>query len=217
MPASDKTPYDATPFLPPRLTLTSLREAARECEGCPLFKDATQTVFGRGPTSARLVLVGEQPGNDEDLEGQPFIGPAGRILDTALSQAGIDRGDAYVTNAVKHFKFTIRGKRRIHKKPGAREIRACRPWLDAELELIKPEVLVCLGATAAQALLGPDFRVSTQHGQLVPSTLSEHTLATVHPSSILRQPTDADRERAMDDFIEDLKVAAGLLHHAGRR
>ena len=217
MPTPEKTPYDATPFLPPRLSLTALREAARGCRGCPLYQDATQTVFGRGPASARLVLVGEQPGNDEDLAGEPFVGPAGRILDTALETAGIARDEAYVTNAVKHFKFELRGKRRIHKKPETREIRACRPWIESELTVIKPDVLVCLGATAAQALYGADFRVSTMRGQLVDTPLAERALATVHPSSILRQASDDDREREMERFIEDLRVAAELLHHAGRR
>src|SRR5438309_7103766 len=196
----------AVPFLPARLTLASLREAARECQGCPLFQNATQTVFGQGRRDARIFLVGEQPGNDEDRQGKPFVGPAGRILDEALAVASIDRADAYVTNVVKHFKWEAKGKRRMHKKPSAREIAACLPWLEKEIELIKPEILVCLGATAAQTLLGRDFKVSVQRGQIIPSRFAKHALATVHPSSILRQPTSEDRHREMDRFVEDLKV-----------
>lgn len=207
-----KTPeFSALPFLPARPTLTSLRKAAQDCKGCPLYKKATQTVFGEGPLGASVMFVGEQPGNDEDLQGKPFVGPAGRVLDDALEQAGIDRDKVYVTNVVKHFKWEERGKRRLHKKPSAREIAACLPWLEAEIELIEPEVLVCLGATAAQALFGRQFRVSTQRGELVPSNLAKYALATVHPSSILRQPTSEDRRREMRLFVEDLKVVADLL------
>jgi DNA polymerase len=201
----------ALQFLPQRITMTALREAARGCEGCPLYLRATQTVFGKGKVSARIVLVGEQPGHEEDLAGLPFVGPAGRLLDEGLAAAGIPRAEAYVTNVVKHFKWEPKGKRRLHKKPSAREIAACIPWLERELELIRPRVLVCLGATAAQSLLGRDFRVSVQRGKPVASPLAEHALATVHPSSILRQATPADRAREMERFTADLGVAARLL------
>jgi len=196
--------------------MTSLRTAARECHGCPLYRHATQTVFGKGKLSARVMLVGEQPGNDEDLEGAPFVGPAGRILDKALDAAGIARADAYVTNVVKHFKWTPAGKRRLHKKPSAREIEACRPWLDQEIALVKPEVLVCLGATAAQALLGRDFRVSVQRGQEVATSLAPHALATIHPSAVLRQQSPQDRERELARLTADLEVAASLLKNGKR-
>jgi DNA polymerase len=192
--------------------MTSLREAARDCRGCPLFRNATQTVFGKGRVSARIVLVGEQPGNEEDLRGEPFVGPAGRILDDALAVAGIARADAYVTNVVKHFKWTPAGKRRLHKKPSAREVTACRPWLEQELELIRPDVLVCLGATAAQALLGREFRVTVQRGKLVDTALAPKALATIHPSAVLRQQTPQDRAREMSRFAADLEVAARLLN-----
>jgi DNA polymerase len=192
--------------------MTSLREAARDCRGCPLFRNATQTVFGKGRVSARIVLVGEQPGNEEDLRGEPFVGPAGRILDDALEVAGIARADAYVTNVVKHFKWTPAGKRRLHKKPSAREVTACRPWLEQELELIRPDVLVCLGATAAQALLGREFRVTVQRGKLVDTALAPKALATIHPSAVLRQQTPQDRAREMSRFAADLEVAARLLN-----
>jgi DNA polymerase len=192
--------------------MTSLREAARDCRGCPLFRNATQTVFGKGRVSARIVLVGEQPGNEEDLRGEPFVGPAGRILDDALEAAGIARADAYVTNVVKHFKWTPAGKRRLHKKPSAREVTACRPWLEQELELIRPDVLVCLGATAAQALLGREFRVTVQRGKLVDTALAPKALATIHPSAVLRQQTPEDRAREMSRFAADLEVAARLLN-----
>jgi uracil-DNA glycosylase len=158
-----------------------------------------------------VFFVGEQPGNDEDLQGKPFVGPAGRLLDEGLERAGIARADAYVTNVVKHFKWEPRGKRRLHKKPSSREIAACLPWLEKEIELVKPSVLVCLGATAAQALLGRDFKVTKQRGQVVPSPLAPHALATLHPSSILRQPTREDRHREMDRFVADLEIVAGLL------
>jgi uracil-DNA glycosylase family protein len=201
----------AAEFLPSRISLKSLREASKGCRGCPLFMRATQTVFGLGPARARVILVGEQPGNAEDLEGKPFVGPAGRILDDGLERAGIARDDAYVTNVVKHFKWEPKGKSRIHKKPSAREISACMPWLEEEVAVVKPEVLVCLGATAAQALLGRDFRVSTQSGKVMATTLASHAVATMHPSSILRQRTDDERHAAMDKFVADLTVVAGLL------
>jgi DNA polymerase len=202
----------AVEFLPDRITLPSLRDAARLCRGCPLYKNATQTVFGNGRSTARMVLVGEQPGNEEDLKGEPFVGPAGRLLDEALTSAGIERKEAYVTNVVKHFKWTPVGTRRLHKKPGAREIGACLPWLDKEIEVIKPDVVVCLGATAAQAILGRDFRVTAQRGLVLPSRFAQQTVATVHPSSILRQSTQEDRERELEWFIADLRVAADLMN-----
>src|SRR5437016_5489071 len=188
---------DASPLIPHRPTIGKLQEAARTCRACPLWKTGTQTVFGEGSRSAKIVFVGEQPGNDEDLAGKPFVGPAGKLLDQALDEAGIDRDEVYVTNVVKHFKWEPKGKRRIHKKPNAREIAACRPWLDAELDVLKPKVLVCLGATAAQALLGKEFRVSKQRGALIPSPLAENVMATVHPSSILRAPDDDARHEEM--------------------
>jgi DNA polymerase len=169
-------------------------------------------VFGTGRKSARLILVGEQPGNDEDLSGEPFVGPAGKLLDRALVNAGIERGDAYVTNVVKHFKWAPAGRRRLHRKPNAREIGACLPWLDKEIELIKPHVLVCLGATAAQAILGPSFRVTRQRGVVLASRFAEQTVATIHPSSILRQSTAEDREREFAQFTDDLRLVAKLLH-----
>ncbi|MGH7713368.1 MAG: UdgX family uracil-DNA binding protein [Gemmatimonadaceae bacterium] len=201
----------AAEFLPERLTLTSLKSAARECKGCGLYLHATQTVFGEGKRTARVVLVGEQPGNEEDLSGAPFVGPAGRLLNRALEEAGVNRDEAYVTNVVKHFKWDRKGKTRMHKKPNAEEIRACLPWLSAELAVIQPKVLVCLGATAAQALLGRQFRVTTQRGQALSSDLAEYTVATVHPSSVLRQQTPEDREAALQAMIDDLRVVAALL------
>jgi uracil-DNA glycosylase len=192
-------------------TLDELREAAKSCRRCDLWKTGTQTVFGEGSPDAELVLVGEQPGDQEDLAGRPFVGPAGRLLDKALEEAGIDRNRTYVTNVVKHFKWQPRGKRRIHQKPNAAEIGACRPWLDAELSLLKPKVLVCLGATAAQALLGRQFRVSKQRGVPVESDVAPVVMATVHPSSILRSD---DREAEMALFVEDLRRAADALRAA---
>jgi uracil-DNA glycosylase len=201
----------AAPLVPGTTSLPKLREAAAGCKACDLWKTGTQTVFGEGAREAEIVFVGEQPGNDEDLAGRPFVGPAGRVLDEGLEQAGIDRTLAYVTNVVKHFKWEPRGKRRIHAKPNWAEIAACRPWLDAELEVVKPKVLVCLGATAAQALLGRQFRVTKQRGVPVESDLAPHVIATVHPSSILRQETEEDRKAAMAEFVADLKVVAKLL------
>jgi uracil-DNA glycosylase family protein len=209
-----RTELSAVQFLPTRVSLRSLTEAARNCHGCPLYQRATQTVFGLGSPRARVIFVGEQPGNEEDLRGEPFVGPAGRVLDNALEQAGIARTDVYVTNAVKHFKWEAKGKRRLHKKPSAREIAACLPWLEKEIELIKPEVLVCLGATPAQALLGRDVRVTRVRGQVLASPRVPHTVATVHPSSILRQRTSEDRHREMERFTADLRVVAGLLRAA---
>ena len=198
-------------FGPETRSLATLREAAADCKACDLWKTGTQTVFGEGSGNAEIVFVGEQPGDKEDLAGRPFVGPAGQVFDEALELAGIDRSLAYVTNAVKHFKWTPRGKRRIHQKPNAAELAACRPWLDAELEAVQPKVLVALGATAAQALLGRQFRVTKQRGVPVESDLAPHVIATVHPSSILRQETDEDRAAAMEALVADLKVVAKLL------
>jgi uracil-DNA glycosylase family protein len=203
----------AAAFLPARLTLPNLQRAAAGCKGCDLWKNATQTVFGEGPSKARVMFVGEQPGDYEDRQGHPFVGPAGRLLDEVLVEVGIDRSEVYVTNVVKHFKWEAaqRGKRRIHKKPRQSEIEACRPWLDSELSVVQPEVLVCLGASAAQGLLGKDFRVTRDRGKLVPSALAPHVMATAHPSSILRAPDHDQRERQRAEFVSDLKKVAELL------
>ena len=197
-------------------SLLQLRRRARDCKACDLWKNATQTVFGEGSPHATVMLVGEQPGDQEDLAGRPFVGPAGKLLDEALVEAGIKRDEVYVTNVVKHFKWTPaeRGKRRIHKKPSSSEIKACRPWLDAELDSVQPEILVCLGATAAQALLGKDFSVTRQRGQEVASSLAPHVVATVHPSSILRERDADSRHTQMKDFVRDLSVVASLIHSA---
>jgi uracil-DNA glycosylase family protein len=191
-------------------TLSQVSRAASVCRACDLWKAATQTVFGEGSEKAVIMMVGEQPGDQEDRQGRPFVGPAGRILDQALAEAEIERSKVYVTNVVKHFKWTPaeRGKRRIHKKPRYSEIQACRPWLDAELERVKPEVLVCLGASAAQALLGKEFRVSRQRGQLIESSLAPHVIATVHPSSILRAQDDEARHAQLEAFVQDLRQVA---------
>jgi uracil-DNA glycosylase family protein len=203
----------AADFIPPRPTLAKLREAARFCRGCKLWTVGTQTVFGEGPQRARVMIVGEQPGDEEDKQGQPFVGPAGRLLDAALEEAGIDRGSVYVTNAVKHFKWERGAKstRRIHKKPNDGEIRACRPWLDQEMKLVKPEVVVCLGATAAQALLGKTFRVTKSRGQRVSAPFADAVFATVHPSSVLRAPDSRARAEARAAFVSDLKKVARFL------
>jgi DNA polymerase len=201
----------AARFIPSRPTLKTLRVAAAGCTACPLFKLGTQTVFGEGPAPAPLMLVGEQPGDYEDRAGRPFVGPAGQLLDRALAEAGVDRDKAYVTNAVKHFKWTPRGKRRLHSKPSGPEIAACHPWLQAELELVAPEVLVCLGATAAQALLGRDFRVTKQRGTFIRSDLAPHVMATVHPSSLLRLPPQLDPEVEFHRFVSDLRKVAAVL------
>jgi uracil-DNA glycosylase family protein len=194
-------------------SLPSLSQAANTCKACDLWKTATQTVFGEGSSNAPIMLVGEQPGDLEDRAGRPFVGPAGKLLDQALSEAGIDRSNVYVTNVVKHFKWSPaeRGKRRIHKKPRDSEIQACRPWLDAELAVVRPKILVCLGATAAQALLGKDFRVSRQRGQIIESPLAPHVVATVHPSSILRAQDDESRHSQMQAFVQDLKKIAQFV------
>ena len=205
---------DAAMLIPDRPTLQGVREAARDCQACELWKRGTQTVFGEGARKAELMFVGEQPGNEEDLSGRPFVGPAGQLLDRALQDAGIDRTLVYVTNVVKHFKWEPRGKRRIHKKPNAGEIAACRPWLDTEIELVKPRVIVCLGATAAQAVIDRRFRVTAQRGEFVVSTLAPFVMATVHPSSILRAPDEEARHREMAHFVEDLRAAARVLSSA---
>jgi DNA polymerase len=197
--------------IPDNLTLASLRTAAAGCKACHLWKLGTQTVFGEGSANARVMMVGEQPGDKEDLQGRPFVGPAGAVLDKALAAAGIDRKDVYLTNIVKHFKWEPRGKRRIHKKPNALEISACRPWLDAEIKVIKPQVLVLLGATAAQGLLGNQFRVTKQRGQWLKSEIVPLVMATVHPSSILRAPDDESRHEEMRKFVADLKKVAAQL------
>jgi uracil-DNA glycosylase family protein len=197
--------------LPERRTLRTLKSAARSCRACDLWRNATQTVFGEGRAAAEVMLVGEQPGNDEDLEGHPFVGPAGRILSDALEQAGIDRTRTYVTNVVKHFKWEPRGKRRIHKKPNAGEIGACRPWLDSEIAVVHPRIIVLLGATAAKALLGNSFKVSMDRGRFVESSLAPLVTATVHPSSILREPDSTARREAMRAFVKDLRKVAARL------
>ena len=209
-------PFDATPFLPDRRTLEALRDAADGCRGCDLWKPATQTVFGEGPEDATFVLVGEVPGDKEDREGRPFVGPAGRELDQALEAAGIDRAEAYVTNAVKHFRFEERGKRRIHQKPDAKQIKACRPWLLAELDLLRPEALVLLGATAEKSLLGSGFKLMAEHGRPLDSDLAPVVIATIHPSSILRGRDGETRQAQRDILIEDLRVAAQTVARARR-
>ena len=201
---------DVRELIPESPDLEELREISRGCTGCDLYQVGTQTVFGEGERSADVMLVGEQPGDQEDRQGRPFVGPAGRLLDDALEAAGIDRRRAYVTNIVKHFKWTPRGKRRIHKKPNLSEIRACTPWLEAELDVVGPRALVCLGATAAQGLLGGDFKVSQRRGELVESTLAEIVMATVHPSSILRGPEE-ERKQAFELLVADLKGVASAL------
>jgi uracil-DNA glycosylase len=202
---------DASDFLPDRLSLKALREAAAGCRGCELYEDATQTVFGEGRKAARVMLVGETPGDREDQAGLPFVGPAGRELDKALERAGIARADAYVTNAVKHFRFEERGKRRIHQRPDARHVRACRPWLDAELRLIRPEAVIVMGATAARSLLGPSFRVTQERGRLLDSELARVVVATIHPSAILRERDDEARHLQREAFTSDVLVAADAL------
>ena len=193
--------------VPETRSLTTLKTAAKSCTACHLYRHATQTVFGEGPKGATLILLGEQPGDQEDLAGKPFVGPAGQILDHALEEAGIDRSEVYVTNTVKHFKWEPRGKRRIHKKPNSREIAACRPWLEAELRVVRPALLVCLGATAAQAIFGPSFRVTRERGKVLESELAPKVVATVHPSSLLRQPDEESREREYKLFVADLRAA----------
>jgi DNA polymerase len=206
----------ARPATPPDTSSRSqLREAALDCTACHLYKRATQTVFGEGPKKrAPIMLVGEQPGDYEDVAGKPFVGPAGKILDRALAEAGINRDEVYVTNAVKHFKWEPRGKRRIHQKPNAREIAACRPWLEAELRLVKPKLLVCLGSTAGQTIFGPSFRVTRERGKVLSSKIAPKVVATIHPSVLLRQPDEMSRDREYARFVVDLRVA---LKAAGER
>jgi uracil-DNA glycosylase family protein len=204
-------PDSAADLVPQPPTLAALRKAAADCRACPLWEHATQTVFGAGGVRSAAMFVGEQPGDREDREGAPFVGPAGRVLDEALELAGIDRSRVYVTNAVKHFKWEPRGKRRIHAKPNWSELGACRPWLEAELSVVHPRVLVCLGATAAQSLLGRQFRVTKQRGEWVESDLAEHVTATIHPSAILRQRDEQSRLAEMKAFVEDLKLVASVL------
>jgi uracil-DNA glycosylase family protein len=209
--ARRKSRDPAADLIPEKPTLSSLKEAAADCRACDLWERGTQTVFGEGGRRAKVMFIGEQPGNEEDLQGKPFVGPAGRLLDEALEQAGIDRRQAYVTNVVKHFKWEARGKRRIHKKPNSTEIEACRPWIEAEIAAVKPSAIVCLGATAAQSLLGKDFRVTRQRGEFIESPLAPLVMATVHPSSILRAPDEDTRRREMRRFVDDLKKIAGVL------
>ncbi|AKF80475.1 DNA polymerase [Myxococcus fulvus 124B02] len=218
MPKRPSVQTTAAPLIPESPTYDKLREAASGCQACSLWKTGTQTVFGEpvgrpGP-GPRVMLVGEQPGDQEDREGRPFVGPSGRLLDEALEEAGIDRSQVYVTNTVKHFKWTGDGKRRIHAKPNTTEVRACLPWLEAEIQVFRPDILVCLGATAAQALLGKDFRVTQQRGQPIPSAWAPVVVATVHPSSILRAPDPEARERQREAFVEDLRAVARLIRAA---
>ena len=197
----------ARPQPPNTSSLTAVREAAARCTACHLYKLGTQTVFGEGPKRATMMLIGEQPGDYEDVAGKPFVGPAGKMMDRALEDAGIDRSQVYVTNAVKHFKWEPRGKRRIHQKPNSREIAACRPWLEAELRIVSPRLVVAMGATAARAFFGPGFRVTRERGRVLSSKLAPRVLATVHPSSLLRQPDEESREREYKHFVSDLSAA----------
>jgi len=204
--------HSAADLIPDRPSLPSLREAAADCQACDLWRRGTPTVFGEGRRRAKVMFIGEQPGNEEDLQGRPFVGPAGKLFDSALKEAGIDRSQTYVTNVVKHFKWEPRGKRRIHKKPNAEEIAACRPWLQAEIALLKPDVIVALGATAAQSLLGSKFRVTQQRGEFLKSDLAPYVMATIHPSSILRAPDDETRKLELRRFIDDLKKLARVIN-----
>jgi DNA polymerase len=207
----------AADFLPQRRTISALRKAARECQGCPLYQNATQTVFGAGAMKADVLMAGEQPGDQEDLQGLPFVGPAGRLLDAAIEEAGIDRGEVYMTNAVKHFKWTPRGKKRLHAKPSSREITACRPWLTAEIDAVQPQIVVCLGATAAQSLLGSSFRITRQRGQLLDSEWAPAVMATYHPSAVLRAPEPAQREELRALLVRDLSLVSRTLAKRRKR
>jgi uracil-DNA glycosylase len=207
----------AEEFLPARLNLTAMREAVQHCRGCELYKNATQAVFGEGARRASVILVGEVPGDEEDKQGHPFVGPAGRLLDEALEEAGLERNEVYITNAVKHFRWEPRGKRRLHKKPTARQIEACKPWLQAEILVVKPKVMVCLGATAAQAMLGRDFRITKQRGKFFRDVDGGWIMGTYHPSAILRAPEKEDRRRKRDEFVEDLHKAAERVANAAAR
>lgn len=204
-------------IVPPKSSLAEVRELARTCKACPLWKGATQTVFGEGDAPAETMLIGEQPGNEEDRAGRPFVGPAGKLLDRALEEAGIDRNKVYVTNVVKHFKWEPRGKLRLHQKPNLREIEACRPWLDAEIARVRPQVIVCLGATTAQSLLGAGFRVTKQRGKFIDSPLAPHVAATVHPSSILRAPDEISRREGYEQLVRDLKTIAQAMTEMEKR
>lgn len=204
MPTTKPT-WNAAEFIPEHATPRALREAVQRCRGCDLFTRATQAVFGEGPNSAEILLIGEQPGDEEDRKGHPFVGPSGKLLDRALAEAGIDREAVYLTNAVKHFKFEERGKRRLHKKPNGLEIRACRPWLEAEINLIQPQIIVCLGATAAQAIFGSTYRLTKERGQFVENSWAPNVTSTVHPSSILRAPDDEQRHLEYEKFVDDLR------------
>ena len=208
---ADRSPPGAAQYLPRKRSLATLQDALPKCRGCGLWRAATHAVLGEGPPHASLMLVGETPGNDEDLAGRPFVGPAGKLLNSALEDAELDREQLYVSNVVKHFKWEPRGKRRLHKRPSPQEIWACRPWLDAELDIVQPQAVVCLGATAAQALLGRSFRVTKQRGQLLPSPIARLVMATVHPASILRAPTPEERELERERFVADLRVIAAAL------
>ncbi len=210
----DPSPRSALEFLPSKPDLASLRAAAEKCRGCDLYRDATQVVFGEGPSPASMLLVGEQPGDHEDQQGKPFVGPAGQLLDKCLHSAGIDRAEVYITNAVKHFKWEPRGRIRLHKKPNSLEISACRPWLDKEIAVVHPRIIVCLGATAAQALLGPQFRLTKHRGEVFPTDFGAVT-ATIHPSAILRMPEPDAREAEVASLVADLRAAAG--HMTARR
>lgn len=201
----------ALPWIPERKTLPVLQKAVQACHGCDLYLHATQAVFGEGPPKAKIFMIGEQPGNDEDLKGHPFIGPAGKLLDRALDDSSIDRAEVYVTNAVKHFKFEERGKRRIHAKPGANEINACRPWLEAEIQVVRPKIVVCLGATASQAVLGRNFRLTKDRGTPFPHAWASHVIATIHPSAILRITNPDERHAEYERFVADLSRVPALL------
>jgi len=207
-----KLKTSAAPFVPAVKTLSMLRTAAAGCQGCELYRSATQTVFGEGPAVTPMMLIGETPGDREDKAGQPFIGPAGQLLGRVLEQVGLPRTEVYITNAVKHFRWTLRGDRRIHQKPTGSQIQACRPWLEAEIEAVKPRVIVCLGAVAAQTLLGSSFRITLQRGQVLPSQWAEALVATYHPAAILRVPTDEERRRMLTDFTTDLHLAVQTLN-----
>jgi len=207
----------AAEYVPAKPTLPAMRAAVQNCRGCDLYAHATQAVLGEGPKSAEIVLIGEQPGDEEDRLGRPFVGPSGKLLDRALQEAGIDRSVVYVTNAVKHFKFEERGKRRLHKKPNGLEIRACRPWLEAELSVIRPQIIVCLGATAAQTVFGATYRVTKERGQFVSNSFGPHVTSTVHPSAILRAPDEQQRHNEYQQFVDDLKKVRHLLQDLQKR
>lgn len=216
MPRRTAAATTAAPLVPPDPTLESLRAAAAPCQACDLWKTGTQTVFGQGNAAARLMFVGEGPGSQEDLQGRPFVGPAGRLLDQALERAGISRGEVYITNVVKHFKWNAEGQRRVPAKPAAIEIAACKPWLDAEINLVRPAIIVCLGAVAAQALLGKDFRLTRQRGEFVQSPLARYVTATLHPAAILRIPNPGARQEQTERFFEEMKTVAAMLEEAAQ-